>query len=271
MKHSVALYLNVAHQIEWREAAIAGFKRHGLAPVVASYARPVNCDLVVLWGTRRKEILQKQKAIGGRALIFERGYFSDRYVRTSVGYDNLNGRANFYNKGMNSSRWELYGGELKKWRTGGEEVVIAGQVQGDMSCSGIILKSLYTNIVKELREIGVENVTFKPHPLARVNSGPDGVRVTDNISKASCVVSYNSNFAVDCVIGGVPVITLDKGSMAWDVSGHSLKDVFNLKYPDRRQWAYDLAYTQWLKTEIANGDMWDHLKQGMESRMGNVL
>lgn len=41
-------------------------------------------------------------------------------------------------------------------------------------------------------------------------------------------------------------------------------DQINEKVSDpinRLQWAYNMAYTQWNKKEIINGDAWDHLKR----------
>jgi hypothetical protein len=55
----------------------------------------------------------------------------------------------------------------------------------------------------------------------------------------------------------VPTVTLDEGAMAWDVAGHKLGDTIR---PDRTRWAHNLAMTQWSLGEIADGTMWDHLK-----------
>jgi len=52
---------------------------------------------------------------------------------------------------------------------------------------------------------------------------------------------------------GVPVC-VSEHSLAYDVSNDWFGDINNLKYPDRQQWANDLAYTEWTIEEISTGN-----------------
>ena len=69
-------------------------------------------------------------------------------------------------------------------------------------------------------------------------------------------VTLNSSIGVQCVLNGIPTITMDEGAMAWDVTGHTIADVCA---PDREAWCHFLAWTQWTDEEIREGRPWQHL------------
>lgn len=73
-------------------------------------------------------------------------------------------------------------------------------------------------------------------------------------------ITYNSGAGVDAAVAGVPVITGNAGSFAWDVASHSLDTVDTPYCPDRTQWLNNLAYAEWSLDEIAAGLPWRHLK-----------
>jgi hypothetical protein len=83
----------------------------------------------------------------------------------------------------------------------------------------------------------------------------------EDLKNAHCVVTWNSNSAVEAAIYGKPVFAFDEGSMVWEIANKSLLDLDTPKYPDRKQWANNLAYCQWTLEEIRNGDAWRHLSR----------
>ena len=76
------------------------------------------------------------------------------------------------------------------------------------------------------------------------------------MSRCHLVMCYNSNSSVDAVINGVPCITFDEGSMAYEVTGHKVCDRIK---PDREEWLKALSNTQWTPDEIKNGDYVERL------------
>ena len=244
---------------------VRGFQRHGIAVQVNKPGQLDKCDLAVCWGVRRPH----QMRTGRRSLIVERAYVGDRFYWTSLGYDGLNGRADFVNRNVKPDRWDgLFSEYMRPWRDriDGEYVLVAGQVPSDMSLRGLNAPDLYAKVRDSLASLGVPAV-FRPHPKA------EGVRVpgmglcrrkslTEALERALWVVTINSNTAVDAVLSGVPSVTLDVGAMAYMVTGHDPRTV--PPTPDRTEWAHGLAYTQWSPEEIARGDAWDHLKHGMD-------
>lgn len=237
---------------------VAGLKKHGVDVQVQDLNTHVDVDLAIFWGHRRQDIITRQKQIGGDYLVMERGYFRDRFKYTSVGFNGLNGRADFKNRDCPSDRWDRHGVEIKDWNDG-EVVLLVGQVNGDASLAGANIESWYRVVAEEAKALG--SVVFRPHPKGSPNKFPDcevsTLSLEQDLARAKCVITYNSNTGVDAILNGVPVIAMDKGSMAWDVAGH---EIVPPPQPDRTQWAYNLAYCQWTEEEIRNGDAWEHLK-----------
>lgn len=241
-----------------------GFKKHGIDVIVKKPMNLEKCDLAVCWGVRKKH----EMLTGRRSLIIERGYVGDRFYWTSIGYDGLNGRADFMNKGMPGRRWDRLFSEYIKEPVNtskGKYALLIGQVPGDMSLIHTSIRDWYIRTSYQLKSSGHE-VLFRPHPNAknvRVPNVPTSVNrpLEQDLEEAKFVVTYNSNTGVESVLRGYPTISCDSGSMAYAVTGHSPARVPTL--PDRQKWCNDIAYTQWSPEEIARGDAWEHLKGGM--------
>jgi hypothetical protein len=79
------------------------------------------------------------------------------------------------------------------------------------------------------------------------------VPTADSFENATAL-TLNSSIGAQCVLNGIPTVTMDEGAMAWDVTGHSPGDI---RMPDREQWCAWLAWTQWSDDEIKEGIPWD--------------
>lgn len=243
---------------------VNGFRRHGIIPDLRKHGDFVKCDLAVCWGTRRPH----QMRTGTRSLIIERGYIGDRFHWTSVGYDGLNGRADFCNREVGGHRWDtLFSKYMRPWKntTKGKYILLAGQVPNDMSLRGLDTGKMYEQVRLAAENAGIP-LLFRPHPKAphvRIAGIPNvqSGNLTDDLGRALWVVTINSNTSVDAVLQGIPTVTMDKGSMAYDVTGHDPGKM--PPSPDRTKWAHSLAFTQWSPDEISMGKAWDHLKSGM--------
>lgn len=242
----------------------AGFARHGIKIVHRRPGDLEKCDLAVCWGVRRKHEIRS----GRRSLIVERAYVGDRFYWTSIGYDGLNGRADFCNKGMDGKRWDRLFSEYIKEPVdtrGNEHVLLIGQVPGDMSLANVSIRDWYVKTAADISR-GGHQVVFRPHPNAKAVRVPKIITsearpLSLDLKEAKWVVTYNSNTAVDAVLAGIPTVTMDVGSMAYSVTGHTPAKMPTMV--DRQQWCHDLAYTQWSPDEIERGEFWDHLKGGM--------
>lgn len=233
-------------------------------------------DIAVVFGVRKErvpaswprgDIIKKQERHGGRVIVLETGYVNrgaGRDHHYAAGWGGLNGRADFRNAGMASDRWELLGRGLRPWRGDGSRMLVCGQVPWDAACQHHDHIGWCQMATAQLGRRFGPAVAFRPHPLAAcVNYGVrceiSDRTLEEDLADARCVVTFNSNTAVDAIIAGVPAIAMDPGSMAWDVAGHTLDDVDNPPRPERAQWASDLAWAQWNVDELRRGLAWAHL------------
>lgn len=262
MQPSVVIYHNphLSHQLEWGKAFMVGLWRHGIAADLFEYGQEPERDLTVFWGHRSaaRRIGKKQLATGRHYLVMERGFFNDRFLHASLGFDGLNGQAEFLNHSSPSDRWSPQSHLLQPWNPEGRYYLLIGQVDGDESNAHANMRAWYQDMVEKSPYLCM----FRPHPLDRSGYCPRGAALAcsgleSDMANAVAVVTFSSTVGVDAMLYGKPVIAYDPISMVYDIAAN---DVFEeLKEPDREQWAYDLAYTQWSKKEIESGEAWDHL------------
>lgn len=192
----------------------------------------------------------------------ERGYLGDRFAWTSLAWNGLNGLAEFPHVEATADRFEE-NFTMQPWKTGGDYVLIMGQVPGDQSLRGMDLMPWYGQVAMNAQTAYEMPVMFRQHPLSLPRgrqrpryTQPSVGSLQEALDGAAVVVTFNSNSAVDAVVAGVPSVALDRGSMAWDVSAHRLGDI---RRPDREAWAHRLAWRQWIIGEIEDGTALNHV------------
>lgn len=217
----------------------------------------------IIWGARNLETAKRRYK---KVYVIECGYFNDRLAFYSLGIGGLNGRADFNNDNSPPDRWHKYGFELPPWKKSGDYYLIMGQVPGDMSIDGVDIIQFYHMNMMRLSLKTDKPIYFRPHPKTRQLS-PKGLKapilggmsLEQSFKRAAGVITYNSNSGVDAALSGVPVLTQDIGSMAWPVGAKTINELIDFNYPDRTQWAYNLAYAQWTAEELKSGEAWEHL------------
>lgn len=245
------------HQQVHAEALAKGVWAHGITPILTTRGNPVRTKRVACWGWRYGQLLRDRNC---DVLIMERGYLGDRFAWTSLGWNGLNGRATFYPKD-DPSRFNQHF-TLKPWKSGGDYVLLVGQVPGDASLGGLDLTRWYQDTAKQAATAYGLPVRFRPHPLADRHGGPSrpvagaptiNGELAGALEGAAVAITFNSNAGVDAVLAGVPTVTLDQGSMAYDVAGHAIGERLT---PPREEWAARLAWCQWTLAEIKDGTAW---------------
>jgi len=280
MKNSkITFYTTKVHQSRYAEALAAGMKKHGYKNVqIKTSFSPSDCsDLAVFWAHKKGQIINAQKSRGLPYLVMERAYVANRFEWVSLGYNGLNGNANFYTKNItDSDRWNKHFSDyLLPWRTTtketGKYALLIGQVKTDASVRHVNIHRWYEKVIKELNELNIP-VVFRPHPLDKIMFIPEsrGLVYTidtnesleQSLEHAKFTVTFSSNSGVISVLRGIPTISWDIGSMAYNVTQHNLhSDIYT--EPDRKTWCNKLAYCQWLEYELSDGTAWEHLEQGL--------
>lgn len=266
MSVTAGVVINGRHQEIWCGAFAEGMRRHGVH--VRRLHRSdysFDVDVLLVWSIRNRGMIRRQQQAGRDYLVLELPYWGARNAQAlhmaSVGWNGLNGRADFNNQGMPGNRWARYGVEVQPWKADGEYALLIGQCMGDMSHAHADIEKFY----RRMADTWAAPLYFRHHPLGKW----EGIRKTsikalggslsEALDGARVVVTFNSNAGVDAAMAGVPVYAGDEGSMAWPVASHACNDIIR---PDRTQWLHDLAYCQWTLDEMASGEAWEHLKRG---------
>lgn len=258
----IGVYASAPHQVTWGDAFAQGARKHGCeVRFTANNDFSFVPDVAVFWSYRQANIILQQSTRGKDYIVLELPYWGAREVTTmtmcSAGFNGLNGRADFKNANSPDDRWKQYGPGLKEWQPPGEYAVIMGQCVGDMSHAHADINAWYLRMIAEWGE--VMPVAFRDHPKGgkyQTHVPKLSGSLADALNKAAIVVTFNSNTGVDALLAGVPVYAEDEGSMVYSVASHKVGQTL---FPDRRQWANDLAYCQWTFDEYCNGLAVEHL------------
>lgn len=259
------------HQSSHQAALIEGMSELGIICKDASPSDKIQTKFVACWGWR---IGKSLRARGHEVLVMERGYLGDRFKYTSLGWNGLNGHAEFPEYLTdNGERFKQHGIEIKPWKETGGYALILGQVPGDQSLQGQDMRGWYERKAKEIRDHYNIPIYFRPHPEA-VKRGisqkiPYTIESTgsleDALGGALFTVCFNSNSSVDSILNGIPCIVGDKGSMAYDLCGKSIDEIIT---PQRQEWAYGLAHKQWTMDEIKSGEALEGIAWKIEKELG---
>ncbi len=245
--------------------AAEGLAEHGVKSIMTT-GKHAYTPLVACWGWKMG---QRAQAAGHDVLVFENGYLGDRSKWISVAWNGLNGRGEFWvPPDVSDERFNTHF-KMKPWRkTSGKYILCMGQVVGDMSLMGEDLTGWYNSIAQEARKYYKLPVLFRPHPVGytrRGNFEPNIEKIEgaleEALDNAHLVITYNSNSAVNSVLHGIPALSFDIGSMAYEVTGHHITERL---MPDRSIWAARLAHRQYTREEIQKGLFWENLKKRLE-------
>jgi hypothetical protein len=259
VKIDIVAVPDLTHQVYFATALAQGLRAHGIEPRILCAGDTPQTEIVACWGWRVGSAL---RAAGHRVLVGERGYIGDRFARTSLAWNGLNGRV-FAPAGDRQRFAQHFPAALRPWRPDGEYALIVGQVPGDAALLGRDLQGWYECMARAFPV----PARFRSHPDAGGAAVVDGAErligsLEDALSRARVVVTWNSNVGVDAVLAGKPTIAFDCGSMAWPVAAHHayIVDV----EPDRERWAAELAWRQWTANELRNGTAWAHVRQAID-------
>ena len=258
---------------------------------VKSTARGTDVTVQLCEGGNARNILREvANEIGHRRIIMDAAFFNsvrvmdfeDRWEDAyhSVGYDHIKGAADYCNKNSPSDRWEDLNLEMKEWRNSGEHILVLGQNEtgfGMNHFSGNKFAA-FSDLIFDIRKYTDRPIVFRMHKHKRseydlvfknlemknvfASQMSNDNSIFNDLKNAWCSVAITTNAAVDSILYGIPVITADKISAAYEVAEHDISNIENPLMPDRTQWAYDLAYAQWNLEEIREGLPWRHLRSG---------
>lgn len=233
--------IHVEPLIEWQRPFAAklaeGLQARGIKFTATSSRERIG-EMPILLGTTFWRRIEQD---GGDYILVDRCHYGDTEQWVSLCRNGRGYRAKWHDI-TDPSRWEKYGQPILPWRTG-SRIVLCGQV-GSYSPDWHDESSWYRT---------VKATHFRRHPAG---DNPTGLPEAFDWTDTKCAVVLNSSIAIQTVLCGIPTVTMDRGSMAWPVTGHTLEDI---RTADREEWAHWLAWCQWSHDEIREGIPWDYL------------
>lgn len=245
-----------AHTACQRARLALGFQALGVK-VHTGFIERIETKRVACWGWRTGQVLREA---GHEVLVMERGYIGDRFHYTSLGWNGLNGHASFpYYPDDAGARFHEHGGVMQPWKSGGDYILILGQVRNDASLQGKDISDFYARQASQIARHYGKPVYFRPHPEAKRRLGyygVDGVKnlegtLQEALEGALFTVAFNSNSCLDSVLAGVPCLAGDKGTMAYQLCMTDYREIIT---PDRERIAGKIAWTQWAPEEVESGE-----------------
>jgi hypothetical protein len=243
----------------------------------------VPSDIAVIFGVYKSKVpksfprgnvFRQQRAKNLDVIVLETGYINrgdGENHHYAAGFNGLNGRADFKNKGKDDDRYLKLAAEfptqtiLKPYGSprDNEHILLCGQVPWDASVDHIDYLGWLNQTAERLKDQTRRKVVFRSHPLAQI-PGIKWVEYSkaplwEDLGQAAAVVTFNSNTGVEALINGIPVFAFDEGSMAWSICNKDLKHIDFPETPPRQRWLNDLCYAQWTLNEMRRGETWAHL------------
>lgn len=254
-----------ANQIEWQQRyarhTVEGLRRHGIRTFVTSSTTRQLCDIAILMGPNAWQNIER---VGKPYLMFNRKFVGNDprvvHENCAIGWNGFNGYGTFCVDEVDPSRLKNYitEEEFLPWHKG-KNIIYCEQSNVGRAEEFKTLQQYY-NYVKKY----AGNVVFRRKPIGEENISYEGVKNSLLKQNPKVLVNLNSTLSLDCLIAGIPVISLDKGDPVYAITGHDINQEPN--YPDRLPLFQYLAHCQWTESEIKSGKFWDHIypKRGIK-------
>jgi hypothetical protein len=240
----------------------------------------------------RQEILDGQRAAGGRTIIADSNLFLYKnkenpgyWLRYS--YDGIFANTGEYcNHDPDPARWTRIqsqcGVRLQPWRSAGNHILICLQRDGGWSMAGWDVIDWALKTIIDIRKYSDRPIRIRPHPgdkkarkycdrlmklcqgrrLTGLGVSIEGHSLMDDFTDCWAVVNHNSSPGVAAVIQGIPLILTDPlRSQAHDVATVGIHSIENPLMPDRTAWIQRISQFHWSHEELRTGVCWEHMKK----------
>jgi len=248
-----------ANQLEWQRRyarhAIEGLKRHGIRANVTHATMRQPCDIAILMGPNAWHRVEKQQQ---QYLMFNRKFVGNDprvvHENCAISWNGFNGYGTFCVDDVDPNRLKRYmtEDEFLPWHRG-KNTIFGEQSNVGRATEFKTLRQYYNHVKKHSRG----NTIFRRKPIGEEKISYKGVKNSLLKADPRVVVNLNSTISLDCLVAGIPVISLDRGDPVYAITGHDIKQ--EIIYPDRLPLFQYLAHCQWTEDEIKSGKFWEHI------------
>jgi hypothetical protein len=218
-----------------------------------------------------EQIFADYRAAGKPAIYIDLGYFLRRYPSRFYGYHKiiLNGRhpVGYHRKVYHpQDRADRLGIQIAPWKREGKHIVLCGMSGRASAVAGYEPQGWETYAVGVLRKYTDRPIVYRPKPSWKEAKpipgtiwGDSGVPLFAALEGAHALVTYNSNAALEALMWGYPVFTVE--GVAKDLASGPLYCIeAPLRDGNRQQLLNDIAYVQWNVAEMTSGAPLAHMK-----------
>ena len=262
------------------EAAFKGLRRLGYrANIINSlHYKKVNADIAVFYGLAcglDRVMREYSEHKSARACYVDLGYYHRRldkhrytgYHKISV--DSRHPDSYFMREDMPDDRWQqlakLGGLEIKPWRSGGSDILIAGMSEKASRAEGLRPLEWESNAAREIAKHTKRKIRLRPKPNCLKSKPIPGTIWHDvrslekGLHDVHAVAARHSNVCVDALLEGIPIFC-DEG-ISKSMGLPDLSRIEKPYYPpNREQFMHNLAYQQWRVDEFADGSPFVYLQ-----------
>lgn len=261
------------------------------------------CDVAVMLGwvhengkraphlAFRQQLLDQQKASGGRVVIADSSLFlykdtknPHNYLRYSFdGVFPVTGE--YCDQHPDTARWTKIqrdlGIDIKPWRNTGEFILVCLQRNGGWSMKGFNVVDWAMSTIAQLRKHTDRPVRIRTHPGDRQSDNhcfkisrlcqiqniknvefSTAEELTRDFKHCWAVVGHNSSPTIAAAIEGIPIFLTDPmNSQAKEVCNTDLSLIESPAMPDRQAWINRLSQFHWSNQDLLSGACWRHMKQ----------
>lgn len=211
---------------------------------------------MVTYGNLRglKELLDQAIREGRPYVYADNGYFKpghyDGYYRCTWNALQHDGSGD-----ASPQRWEALGKTIRPWRPSGSFVMVCPPGALYASMHGFDREAWLSNVLITLTANTDRRIVVRQKPT----KGRDEP-LWKSLRDCHALVAHSSNSAVEAVLYGVPVFCTDPCA-AYAMGEPDVSRIESPKFPDRDQWAFNLAAAQWNLIEMRDGTCWAQLNK----------
>lgn len=207
---------------------------------------------------------------GLKAVYIDLGYWGREGLTGyhKIAVNDRHPTAYFQNVKHSHDRLEALRVSVEPWkpRAVHQHILLAGMGDKAAAVEGKRTEAWERDAIDVIKRYSRRRIVYRPKPSWTAAKPISGTtfsvlpqQLGDVLADCHAVVTHHSNVAVEAIVAGVPAFCW-KG-LAAPMSSQDLSRIEDPIFPEgRRQWAADIAYTQWNIAEMMSGKAWRHLK-----------
>ncbi len=142
---------------------------------------------------------------------------------------------------------------IEPWRKTGRHILVICQSKTYFELRGMSAGTWLWETNAELARYTDRPILVRPKPTRHTKSRP----LEEDLEDCWAVVTQSSNVAVEAILKGIPAVVT--GQCAATLMSTELTHIETPNYPERAQWAWNLAANQWTLDEMRAGICWHEL------------